>query len=112
MVGKVIDDGDTATPVDLIEQTRIYPLADRAAPPEMVFPNGSATPANMVFPQDYRYFEMLAEFVEAVEGGRPVQTSGKDHLKTLGLTLACIESSRTGSRVYMDEFFRRHELIW
>jgi predicted dehydrogenase len=55
---------------------------------------------------------LLAEFVAALEGGRPVVTSGQDHLKTLGLTLACIESSRTGSRVYMDEFFRRHELIW
>jgi predicted dehydrogenase len=55
---------------------------------------------------------LLAEFVEAVEGGRPVQTSGKDHLKTLGLTLACIESSKRGSRVYMDEFYRLHHLIW
>jgi predicted dehydrogenase len=55
---------------------------------------------------------LLAEFVAALEGGRPVVSSGKDHLKTLGLTLACIESSRTGSRVHMDEFYRRHELIW
>ena len=55
---------------------------------------------------------MLAEFVMALEGGKPMITSGKDHLKTLGLTLACIESSRTGSRVYMDQFYRKHNLIW
>jgi predicted dehydrogenase len=55
---------------------------------------------------------LLAEFVEALEGGRPVVTSGRDHLKTLGLTLACIESSRTGCRVYMNEFYRQHKLIW
>jgi hypothetical protein len=55
---------------------------------------------------------LLFEFVEALECGRPVKTSGRDHLKTLGLTLACIESSKTGSRVYVDEFYRTHNLIW
>jgi len=55
---------------------------------------------------------LLSEFVMALEGGEPVVTSGKDHLKTLGLTLACIESSKTGSRVYMNEFYRKHNLIW
>ncbi len=55
---------------------------------------------------------LLAEFVAALESGEPVTTSGKDHLKTLGLTLACIESSRMGSRVYMDKFYRKHNLVW
>jgi len=55
---------------------------------------------------------LLSEFVMALEGGEPVVTSGKDHLKTLGLTLACIESSKTGSRVYMNEFYGKHNLIW
>jgi hypothetical protein len=79
-----IDDGQTATPVELIERTRIYPLADSAAPPEMVFPNGSATPANMVFPQDYRYFEMLAEFVEA-EAVAPEDMAMRGLMASLGL---------------------------
>ena len=42
---------------------------------------------------------LLAEFVSALETGEPLVTSGKDHLKTLGLILACIESSLAGSRV-------------
>jgi len=58
-----IKDGDTSEPVKLIEQTRIYPLAQKDNPPEMFFPNGSGVPADMLFPQDYGYFEMLAEFV-------------------------------------------------
>lgn len=32
-------------------------------PPKMVFPNGSGQPANMLYPQDYSYFEGLADFV-------------------------------------------------
>ena len=79
-----IDDGDTATPVELIEQTRIYPLADRAAPPEMVFPNGSTTPAQMVFPEDYEYFEMLAEFVEA-EFVAPEDMAMRGMMASLGI---------------------------
>jgi len=59
-----IGGGDTETPVGLIEQTCIYPLIDADAPPDMTFPDGSAAAADMVFPQDYRYFEMLAEFVD------------------------------------------------
>jgi predicted dehydrogenase len=55
---------------------------------------------------------LLTEFVAALEEGRPLVASGKDHLKTLGLTLACTESSRTGNRVYMDDFYRKHKLVW
>ena len=58
-----IQDGNTAEPVALMEQTRIYPLAKKDNPPEMVFPNGTGVAADMLFPQDYRYFELLAEFV-------------------------------------------------
>jgi hypothetical protein len=57
--------GDATEAVALMEQTRIYPLAEKDNPPEMRFPNGSGKPANMVFPRDYSYFEGLAEFVNA-----------------------------------------------
>jgi len=59
-----IQNGDTKEPVHLMEQTRIYPLSKKENRPEMVFPNGSGVLADMLFPQDYSYFEMLAEFVE------------------------------------------------
>jgi predicted dehydrogenase len=51
---------------------------------------------------------LLTEFVEAVEHEAPLTTSGKDHLKTLGLTLACIESSESGQRIQMMNFYQRH----
>jgi len=56
-------DGSTKEGVADIERTRIYPLSKAGNPPTMVFPNGSGQPANMLFPEDYRYFEGLAEFV-------------------------------------------------
>jgi predicted dehydrogenase len=51
---------------------------------------------------------MLNEFVEALEDGKALVTSGKDHLKTLGLTLACVEAAETGSRITMDHFYHNH----
>ena len=36
-----IQDGNTTEPVQLMEQTRIYPLDKKDDPPEMIFPNGS-----------------------------------------------------------------------
>ena len=56
--------GDAREAVALMEKTRIYPLARKDDPPPMKFPNGSGTPANMVYPRDYTYFEGLAEFVQ------------------------------------------------
>ena len=50
---------------------------------------------------------LLNEFVEALEGRVTLLTTGKDHLKTLGLTVACIESSQTGQRVHLSDFYRR-----
>ena len=54
----------TGEGVALMEQTRIYPLSKKDDPPEMVFPNGSGRPADMLYPKDYRYFDGLAEFVQ------------------------------------------------
>ncbi|MBL4557526.1 MAG: DUF1254 domain-containing protein [Rhodobacteraceae bacterium] len=58
------EDRSTDEAVALMEQTRIYPLSQKDNPPEMVFPNGSGRPADMLYPKDYRYFEGLAEFVQ------------------------------------------------
>jgi predicted dehydrogenase len=51
---------------------------------------------------------LLAEFVEAVETKKPLDTSGRDHLKTLSLVLACIEAGETDQWIKMQDFYRRH----
>ena len=50
---------------------------------------------------------LLNEFVEALENGRPLVTSGRDHLRTLGLTIACAEAAQSGQRVQLHDFYRR-----
>ena len=51
-------------PVKLIEQTRIYPLGNPATARPMQFPDASARPANMLFPQDGNAFDMLSRFID------------------------------------------------
>ena len=67
-----------------MEQTRIYPLAMADAPPEMIFPNGSGQPANMLYPQDYSYFEGLADFVNNEYVG-PEDWSMRGMMASLGI---------------------------
>ena len=49
---------------------------------------------------------MITEFLDAIEYGKPLVTSGKDHLKTLALTLACVEASKTGQKIIMKDYYR------
>lgn len=79
-----IEDGDTSAPVALMEQTRIYPLDMQEDPPPMEFPNGSGQPANMLYPKDYRYFEMLADFVNDEYVG-PEDWAMRGMLASLGI---------------------------
>lgn len=48
---------------------------------------------------------LLARFVEAIQAGKPVETSGKDHLKSLALVHAIIESAVQGKRVALADFY-------
>ena len=52
-------DGKTDEGVKLMEQSRIYALAQKDHPPAMKFPNASGVPADCDFKRDLRYFESL-----------------------------------------------------
>jgi predicted dehydrogenase len=49
---------------------------------------------------------LLAEFVNCLKSGQQPETSGKDHLKTLSVVLASIESADTGKKIYLDEYVK------
>jgi len=57
-------DGNTDQAVEIIEQTRVYPLGKKESAPRMVFPNASEKEANMLVTQDISYFENLKEFID------------------------------------------------
>ena len=50
---------------------------------------------------------LLEDFIRTGREGRPFGSDGRDHLKTLALTLACVESSRSGSRIDPRAFAAR-----
>jgi predicted dehydrogenase len=53
---------------------------------------------------------LLLEFVDAVRSGAPVPCSGWDHVRSLAMAFASIESAASGRRVYMREFLQRYEV--
>jgi hypothetical protein len=78
------DPADLSTPVAAMEQTRVYPLGDEANAKPMVFPEGSGVPADLLFPRDIGYFEMLARFIEN-EYVDPMDMDMRGMLATLGI---------------------------
>src|SRR5262245_21549292 len=58
------EEGKTAPAVALMKQIRIYPLAKAAAPPPMQFLNGSHQKIDTLFPENDRFFDLLAMQVE------------------------------------------------
>lgn len=70
-------DGKTDAAVALMKQTKVYPLAAAAAPPAMEFMNGSKQSIDTLFPDNFRYFELLAMLVneEPLEVFGPLERS-------------------------------------
>jgi hypothetical protein len=56
-------DGDAAPAVATHRQTRVYPLAAKDDPPEMVYVNASGRTLDTIHPVDARYFDDLAQLV-------------------------------------------------
>lgn len=57
------DPADLSKPVAVMEATKIYPLRKKAEAKPMKFPEGSGIPADLLFPRDSSYFDMLARFI-------------------------------------------------
>ena len=57
-------EGKTDQAVGLMKQIKIYPLDKAGSPPAMQFMNGSKQDIQTVFPDSFRFFELLAMLVE------------------------------------------------
>lgn len=49
--------------------------------------------------QTHGHASVLAEFLDAIEAGRPPETAGNDNIKSLAMVFAAIESAKTRQRV-------------
>jgi hypothetical protein len=56
--------GKTDDAVALMKQTKVYPLNKASSPPAMDFKNGSGKEIDTLFPDNFRYFELLAMLVD------------------------------------------------
>jgi hypothetical protein len=56
-------DGSTDEAVGLMKQIKVYPLSQADAPSAMEFLDGSNKPIDTVFPDNFRFFELLAMLV-------------------------------------------------
>jgi hypothetical protein len=57
-------EGRTDAPVALMKQIKVYPLDEADAPPPMEFINGSGQQIDTLFPDNARFFELLAMIVD------------------------------------------------
>jgi predicted dehydrogenase len=53
---------------------------------------------------------LLNEFIRAIETDSPAPCDGRDHLRTLALCFAGIESSQTGRAIVIDDYYREKGL--
>lgn len=78
------DPKDLSKPNDEIAATRIYPLGHKADAKAMQFPDANAKPANLLFPHDGSYFDMLSRFIDS-EYVDPADMDMRGFLHTIGL---------------------------
>ena len=69
--------GKTEQAVALMKQIKIYPLDKATSPPAMEFMNGSRKDIDTLFPDNFRFFELLALLVdeEPLESFGPLERS-------------------------------------
>ena len=73
-------EGKTDQAVGLMKQIKVYPLAKASSPPPMEFMNGSRQDIDTVFPDNFRFFELLAMLVEE----EPRRVSGRWNVPDAG----------------------------
>ena len=59
------DPKDLAPPVNLLQQSKVYPLNNKGAAKPMIFPDGSGVPVNMLPRSDFSAFEQLKALIDS-----------------------------------------------
>ncbi|BFG78259.1 DUF1254 domain-containing protein [Paraburkholderia terrae] len=67
-----------------IAATRIYPLGQKASAKAMQFPDANQKPADLLFPRDIRYFQMMSRFIDS-EYVDPSDLDMRGFLHTIGI---------------------------
>lgn len=78
------DPSDLSKPNAEIAATRIYPLGHKAGAKPMEFPDANTKAANLLFPHDGAYFDMMSRFIDS-EYVDPADLDMRGFLHTIGI---------------------------
>jgi hypothetical protein len=95
------DPANLAPPVNLIEQTRIYPLGKESAAKPMQFPDASSVPVHMDFPFDAGFFDVLARLIES-EVVDPMDVDWRGMLAAIGIVKGQAFAPDARTRAILD----------
>jgi len=79
------DASDLGPPDKLIAETKVYPLGKEDSAKPMEFPDASAKPANMIWPQDASAFEVLKRFIDSEPVNAVPDADWRGMLAALGI---------------------------
>jgi len=89
-------------PVKLMEQLRIYPLGKREDAKPMQFPDASAVPADLLYPKNGSYYDMLARFIQH-EYVDPSESDIRGLLRSIGITKERAFTPDARTRAILDK---------
>lgn len=96
------DPQDLSKPNEEILATRIYPLGRKADAKPMQFPNANGKPADLLFPHDVTYFDMMSRFIEN-EYVDPADMDMRGFLHTIGIEKGKPFSPTAEQRALLDK---------
>lgn len=88
-----------------IKATRVYPMGKKAEARPMQFPDANEKPADLLFPPDGRYFDMLARFIER-EHVDPADLDMRGMLHTIGIEKGKSFAPDAATRTLLDKAAR------
>jgi hypothetical protein len=95
------DPADLSKPVAAMEATKIYPLGKPAVARPMQFPEGSGVTANLLYPRDSSYFDMLSRFIDR-EYVDPAEMDMRGMLASIGIVKGKAFKPTTRQREILD----------
>lgn len=89
-------------PVQVMQQTRIYPLGKESSAKPMQFPDASGVPVNMLYPKDVTAFDMLSRFLDH-EYVDPQDMEMRGMLAAIGIVKGQPFKTDTHNRELLDD---------
>ncbi|MBK5049377.1 DUF1254 domain-containing protein [Paraburkholderia domus] len=95
-------DGKPDKAVALMKSTKIYPLAQVSKPPAMTFVDGSTSPVDTIFADNYQYFDDLENII-ATEPAGIISSTDRFTLASIGIAHGTPFTPDANRKALLDE---------